>query len=378
MIEVNNYPIGIDISDLSLKLVQLAKSGDKIILKAFSSKKIKKGIIENGEIKDKELFISNIKEMLDKPIYGKVSGDEAVICLPEPQTFIKLLKIENTQNKIREEIKLQLENSFPVALEDIYFDWQEIPSEFENKLVLVGASPKNFVDDYIGVLKDAKLSVMACDIESVAISRAILQEESPHFKTPENRKTYGIIDIGASRSSFFAYSKNTILFDISIPISGEEITRKIAKSLELDMSKAELAKISIGFDSKKANGLVNKALTDMVDKLIRRIEGVFDFHASYFSEFGNIEQIYLCGGVANIKNIDKLIEQQIKVPTKIADPLINIKKGEDILKEFEEVYELKIESNNKKSKEDSLVYKQSSTANYTTAIGLALRSIFLE
>ncbi len=378
MIEAINYPIGIDISDLSLKFVQLAKSGDKIILKSFSSKKLKKGIIENGEIKNRELFVSNLKEMLDKPLYGRVGGDEAVVCLPEPQTFIKLLKIEGSQIKTKDAIKNQLENFLPVSIEDVYFDWQEIPSEFEKTLVLIGASPKNFVDDYISILKDAKLSVVACEIESVAISRAILQEESPRFRSQSPRRTYGVIDIGASRSSFFAYSQDTILFDISIPISGESITKKIAKSLELDMSKAELAKISVGLDAKKVNTSVKKSILSALDKLINKIENVFEFHNSYFAEFGKIEQIYICGGGANIENIDKLIEKQLGVHTKIADPLINIKKNENILKEFEEVYELNVSSPDKKSKNNSSVYKQSSISNYTTAIGLALRSIFLE
>lgn len=378
MIEAINYPIGIDISDLSLKFVQLAKSRDRIVLKAFSSIKIKKGIIENGEIKNRDLFVSSLKEMLDKPLYGKASGDEAVVCLPEPQTFIKLLKIESSQNKIKDEIKKQLENFFPVSVEDVYFDWQEIPSEFEKTLVLIGASPKNFVDDYISILKDAKLSVVACEIESVAISRAILQEESPHFKSQGTRKTYGIIDIGASRSSFFAYSQDTILFDISMPISGENITKKISKSLELDMSKAELAKISIGKNSKKANELVKKALVDTADKLINKIESILEFHSSHFSEFGKIEKIYICGGGANIENIDELIQKKISIPISIADPLINVKKNENILKEFEEIYDLRLDLNDKKSKDDSSTYKQSSITNYTTAIGLALRSIFLE
>jgi Tfp pilus assembly PilM family ATPase len=55
MLLTNNstYPSGLDISDLSIKLVQLDKVRDKIKIQALSKLSLSKGIIENGEIKSR-------------------------------------------------------------------------------------------------------------------------------------------------------------------------------------------------------------------------------------------------------------------------------------------------------------------------------------
>lgn len=375
MLQNSQYPIGLDISDLSLKMVQLNKTRDKIYIQAFSRASLKSGVVDSGEIKNPEEFIKVIKRMIDKPIFGKFSSQEIVVCLPEPQTFIKLLKIENPQSKLDDQILSELEKYFPVPVDDMYFDFQVIENKDNKAMVLVGASPKSFVDDYIRILKDAKLFVVASEIESVAISRAILQEESLNPKNAE-RKNYAIIDIGESRTGIFVYSKNTILFDISISLSGDEITKKIASDLKLDYNQAELAKIIIGLDDKNSNEGIKNSISEMIEQLILKIEYVLDFDNSHFGEFGKIDKFFICGGGANIKNLDKIIEKSVNVPTFIANPLINI-------------YDPKAQTSNKflqkynssfdflKEKSKSLSAIQNTSIDYTTAIGLALRQLFI-
>ena len=46
----SNLPIGVDISDLSIKLVQLNKTREKINLLALGKAKIPAGMIVNGEM----------------------------------------------------------------------------------------------------------------------------------------------------------------------------------------------------------------------------------------------------------------------------------------------------------------------------------------
>ena len=70
------YPIGLDISDLSLKLVQLNKSHNKIKIQAISKTNLPSGIIENGIIKNQLKLIEAIKKIIAKPIYGQITSEE--------------------------------------------------------------------------------------------------------------------------------------------------------------------------------------------------------------------------------------------------------------------------------------------------------------
>jgi len=63
MLLANNstYPVGLDISDLSIKLVQLNKIRDKIKIQALGKLTLPLGVITNGVINDRAELIKAIK-----------------------------------------------------------------------------------------------------------------------------------------------------------------------------------------------------------------------------------------------------------------------------------------------------------------------------
>ncbi len=388
----SKYPIGLDISDLSLKFIQLDKSKDSIVVQSFSKISLEKGWIEGGEIKNKKKVLSSIKALMNNPKFGKASSNKVVSCLPESATFIKLIKIEGEVDNLEEAIIFELNKHIPMSIEDVYYDYQVVKNTKDEKLVIFGACPKKIVDQYIDLLTEAKLSVMAMEIESVAISRSLLLEENPYFEGKKN-KNYVIVDIGANRSSVFVYSQGTILFDVSIPISGQDISNKISKDSKIDCNKADLAKIVCGLDGKKCKGVVKNNLSKMIEKLVSKVEGVIEYYSNHFSEYGELDEILLCGGGANIQNIDKVIQDKTSIVTRLGNPFtnlhqpthvsINLSKPQEIfVKNFIETHRLNLSliqgGEIKKGDNKFLSVKQDSSITYVTAIGLALRSIFLD
>ena len=99
-------PIGLDISDRSVKMIQLRQGGNKITLQALNKISFSEGILEKGLIKDKEKLTKAIQKMMYKPKIGTFYNNEAVICLPEPITYIKLIKIEKSPNDIKNKASL--------------------------------------------------------------------------------------------------------------------------------------------------------------------------------------------------------------------------------------------------------------------------------
>jgi len=120
------YPVGLDISDLSLKLVQLNKIGDKIKIQAVGRTELEPGLIKNGVIRNKVKVIKAINKLLANPNIGKISSNEVVACLPEEKTFIKLIEIKKSLNDINEKIETEIEKHIPLPIDKIYYDWQII------------------------------------------------------------------------------------------------------------------------------------------------------------------------------------------------------------------------------------------------------------
>ncbi len=402
----SSYPVGLDISDLSLKLVQLDKIRDKIKIQAIGKINLAKGIIASGEIKKKDELIKALKKLMANPQYGKVSSEEIVACLPESKTFIKLIEVDKTPNPIPEIIGNEIEKHFPLSINEIYYDWQLIKDLPDKYLILIGASPKNIVNQYSDMLDEAKLSTAALEIESIAICRCLLTEESPHFlsstsflthkkikgkrievnfiKKPDEKKVsanYAIIDVGANHTSMIFYSINSILFTVSMPISGEQITNSIAETLAINSDQAEKAKIICGLDNDKAQGIIKNILYDTIQSLIKKIITAIEFYNHYFSSYGPLNQLLLCGGGSNIKNIDKIIRQAISIEVNQANALVNVtetkEKFSKILNEKHNFdYNVIKKGGEKNDKTLSIV--QDISLTYTTAIGLALRGIFID
>jgi Tfp pilus assembly PilM family ATPase len=95
-----NYPIGLDISDTSLKLVQLKKKGSKIKIQAMGRVELPIGTIEKGEIKNQRSFLESLEKLITKPKFGNINNNEIVACLPESKTYIELIKVAKSANLI--------------------------------------------------------------------------------------------------------------------------------------------------------------------------------------------------------------------------------------------------------------------------------------
>jgi len=374
----SKYPIGLDISDYSLKLIQLNKKRrDSIDIQAISKVSLEKGIINDGEIVNKIKTIEAIKKLLDKPLKGKISSHDVVACLPETKTYLILIEIEKSPNELKKIIEAEIEKHIPIPVDEMYYDWQVIESTRNVDKVLIGACPKNIVKQYIEVLKEAKLSVVGLEIEAVAISRSLLKEESPKNKKGQVRDNHLIIDIGKKRTSMFVYSKNTPLLTLSLPLSGELITSQIAHSLEIDEEQAEKAKIICGLDKTKAKGIIRNILSDTIDNIIEKIDESIDYFNHHFPGKGEIKQIQICGGGSSIKNIDIYIEEATSIKTTKGDSLINFNNKTLIADNFFlETYKIKSDFTNTEKDSKSMTINQDSRLSYATAIGLALRNIF--
>lgn len=376
----STYPIGLDISDLSLKFVQLNKIRNKITIQAMGKTSLPAGLIEGGEIKNKEGVAKKIKKLIANPQFGKISSGEIISCLPETKTFIKLIEVERTPNPMREIISNEIEKHIPIPINEMYYDWQIIKTPDSKQSVLIGAAPQNIVSQYANLLKEAKYSIVALEIEPISICRSLLAEEALKFEGAFE-KNYGIIDIGAKRTSMIIYSKNTILFTVSMPISGEEATNRIARTLKIEASQAEKAKIVCGFDERKADGIIKNILSDMAHELIKKMRETIEFYNAHFSGRGPINEILLCGGGANIKKLDEIISKELSIPAKPGNALINLSeingKFSDILKE-KHILEIDLNKESKNKKNKLLSITQDASLTFSTAIGLALRGIFIE
>lgn len=360
---------GLDISDLSLKIVKLKKTKNGYDLVSFGEEKIQPGIIKEGEIKDQKALSEIIKRAIINVKGKKLNTKYVVASLPEERAFLQVIQMPRLlEEDLKSAVVFEAENYIPLPIEKVYLDSQIVQPAY-NHLdhcdVLIAALPKTTVDPYLSVLKLAKLQPVALEIESLAIARALTKNEAAYSPLL-------LIDLGQTRTSFIVFSGHALRFTSSIPVSSGSFTEIIAKALEVNSEEAERLKIKYGLEEKIQlkikNGVERKvergkifealvpALVDLIQQ-IKRYLNYYQTHATHEHLAPNghdISKILLCGGGANLKGLPELLSLELKTPVELGNPWVNI-----LPESLKEVPELSFEK----------------SLGFATALGLALRGV---
>jgi type IV pilus assembly protein PilM len=345
---------GLDISDLSLKIIRLKKKGNFFDLASFGEQEVTPGIVKEGEIKKEEDLVNIIKNALSKVEGEPIRTNYVISSLPEEKAFLQVIRMPRmSEEDLKSAVIYEAENYIPLPIEDVYLDFQIVtPVDHLKELeVLIAALPKKIVDPYISCLKKAGLVPLSLEIESLAIARALIKDEvttSPVL----------LIDLGATRTSFVVFSGRSVRFTSSIPVSGQIFTKVISKALSINLAKAEKLKIEQGLEKKeeKIFEVLIPPLTDLVQQ-IKRCISYYQTHASIEhlpTKRKGITKVLLCGGGANLKGLCKFLFKKLKMPVEIGNPWVNI-----LPESKKEKPELPLEK----------------ALGYTTSLGLALRGI---
>lgn len=351
------FGFGLDLSDLSLKIAHLKKEKEGLVLASYGRAEIPEGVIEQGEIKKEEVLIQIIKKAISEIKGLPLKTKYCVVSLPETEAFIHLLQLPKMKKEeISEAVKWEAESHIPFPINEVYFDWQIIQPVRDGQDyydILIGALSKKLVDPYLEVFKKAGLKPLVFEIESIAIARALVENNF-------SLKPIMIIDLGSRRTSFIIFSGRTVHFTASLAISNNYLIEEIAKNLKVDMTQAKRLKFEVGLDKNKEGGKVFEALLPSLTELVKQIEKYIEFYQTHslpghFKD-GEVAKILLCGGGANLIGLTLFLSKELKTMVEIGNPWVNILKSSP-------------------EKIPELPYEQSIA--YTTCLGLALRGQYL-
>jgi len=310
---------GIEISDASIKVLQLKKSGKFYKLFGYNILKIPQGLVVSGEIKNSELLASHIQKALQNSKPKRISISNVVCSLPENKTFVRILEIpEMSKEEQNEGIKWQAEQYIPLPIDTVYLDWQVIEKINNKQRILVAAAPKKLVDNYIKVLKMAKLKPLVLDLEEAAEARALIEESSKEASL--------IVDIGATKTVFFVQDRKIVPFASNTQeICGNKFTENISKALRIKIEDAEAKKATCCSSELSAE---EKALLQSIyplfDSLAEQITKIINYYQNHFKSPNPINNIILCGGGAGISGIVPHLTLKLNKKVTIAKPLINL------------------------------------------------------
>lgn len=348
--------LGLDLSDFSLKLIQLGKKKG-ISLDNFVEADLPFGLVQGGEIKKEKELVNILKGKLKKAAGQSFQSKEVVCNLPEEKVFVRVIRLPlMKESELGQAVSWEAEAHIPLSLDEVYLDWQIVkePTKEDNHYsILIAAAPRFLVDSYSRFLKRSGFRPIALEPESVAVVRSLIEAD-------DSRPTV-LVDLGASGTNFVIYAASTIRFTSHINVSGQLFNQAIMKKLDVDQKKANQLKIKVGLDKAKEKGKVYQALVPLVEELADQIKDYIVFYqkrtAHLSGSAGLIDRLLLCGGDSLLINLPLFLNQRLGLKVEMGDPLVN-------LPEPVEKYSPALTNLPKKE-----------LLTYTTALGLAMRNL---
>ncbi|MFH1979141.1 MAG: type IV pilus assembly protein PilM [Patescibacteria group bacterium] len=340
--------VGIDISDRSVKYVELERKSDGLRLKGYDRKKMKEGVIKNGIIENKEELIKVLKEMKQK-----IDNDYAIASLPEEKAFLKTVQLPFMEDyQIRKSLEVQLEEIIPFPPEEIIFDFEIARrSTKENKIeIVLSAFPKKVAGDYADVLKESGFKPIAFEVENQSVFRPLVRQGE--------EGAVMVVDFGKTRTSFLVGEDGFVKFGSTINVSGGHIDSSLSRTLNLDIFEAEKVKKKQSLQESE-HGRILSSILPAVSVIKDEVKRVLDYWQTCAKDQGfknkDIDRIILCGGDSNMIGLVEYMSYELKKPVFVGNPWLNIASFDDYVPSME--------------RKESLMY--------VTALGLALRSFVI-
>ena len=199
--------------------------------------------------------------------------------------------------------------------------------------VLLVAAPNTIIQPYMEVLKKVRIKPKIVDVISSANIRAF---ENHLTDKKEEEKEGTIIDIilsiGASSSILTLVEKGNLKFTRNILVGGNDITKAIAKSLNLSFDEAEKlkreTKIALGPEAEKEKKIESeKIILKILNQITKEVRKSLSYYKTQ-SQKVKYNKMIISGGCANMDKIKDLLTEHFEIPVIIGNPLEGIKINE--------------------------------------------------
>ncbi len=306
--------LGIDISALSIKIVELLKHSNKVALSTygFSERVTEEPPKENAPL-DIRKTAELIRHICDK---SHTTSNLALASLPTFSVFSSIINIHQNVNKkdLEAAVNWEAKKVIPLPLQDIVLDWQKIDEAAPvsgNRILLTGA-PKTLIQNYVGAFKAAQLNLLSLETEVFALIRSLLGND---------RSSAMIVQLGTTTTNIFVVDKSVPVINRSIAVGGANITQAIGANLNMTPAQAEQFKYDLMHDGQSGDKLPSMIVSAM-EPITNEIRYILDVFGS--KENRRVEKIILTGGGALLPGLTDYLSERFNMNVIVGDPWFRV------------------------------------------------------
>ncbi len=330
--------VGIDVGAYAIKIAFLQMESGALTLKAWGHLPLAVG----AEIGPDEKKMAAINALRAFFIEKGIKIKETATSLSGNAVIVRYVKFPRlTKNELQATLATEAEPFIPFDINEVQLGFHilsEIMEDGQKKMetVLVAAK-KELITQRLEILQGAGLNPTIIDVDSFALEN--VHEKGSDATAGAGATLYLNIGHMVTNLSIIENGVTRVVRDVFV--SGNTMTKAIMKAFQCDVLKAEELKKTRGIfidaaEKEKAladgdrDGLgVSQAVGQVARDLVAEVHRSVDFYLSQGPD-RSIGRIMLAGGTARLKNLDKHLAQELKVPVSVLNPFSFVKGGENV------------------------------------------------
>lgn len=304
--------LGIDIGTSSIKIVELSSSGGRFKLENYGIFEMKGGTNAGTDtsilkLPDEEI-VWGIKELIKK---SNFHSKDVVASIPSFSTFTTVIQMPYlSEEDLAKAIPFEARKYVPIPLDEVVLDWSIVgimdPSAAQAPQagkptveVFLAAVPKDQTARYQRIMQAAGLNIVALELENAGLIRALLGNDL---------SASAVVNIGGRSTSMVIVNKGYERLSHNYEIGGFEITKSIARALNVSLEKAEELKRKLGMTQSNEN-IIRESMASLVDMMIFETKKTIATYEESKSQ--RIARVVLVGGLVNMPNFVQYFKEKL-------------------------------------------------------------------
>lgn len=310
----------LDIGSSAVRLCELTntKTGYQL------SRYVQKEFDSDPSLDEEARKRNRIAATVDVMKQAKARRRKAIIGVPGQSVFTRTRTLPPVpEYKVNQIVRYEIQQQIPFSLDQIAMDYQILDgTAISGYEVMMAAIKTDVVDKHIQVLDAVKRSADVVDV--CCISAYNWLKHTGEFG--DQGECVALIDMGASTTDIVIEREGRFRFTRPLNFGGNDITRAIAASFNVNFQDAERMKRERGFAPTgdpardgKGGEVIGKALQRFVSEAMRSF--------AYFRSLpggGQVHRVILCGGGACLRNVVPYLQTALGVEVRIAQPLAGL------------------------------------------------------
>ena len=234
-------------------------------------------------------------------------------------------------DKLEQQVRYEIEENVPFPIDEIVSDYQLLGTMADgDKAVMIVAAKVEAVRAVTDAVRAAGLKPAVVDVSPVAICNAL------KVAYPQLEGCSVVLDVG-SKTTNLIILENEKVYNRSIPIAGNTITKEIAQQFGCSFEEAEQVKLERGYVALGGVTEDEDEITDRISKIIRTVLTRLHAEISRSINFYRSQQggsaptrLFLTGGTARMPQLDQFFMDALQVDVQYLNPFGSVAFGPKI------------------------------------------------